>query len=701
MKREILSLLICVGILSGCQGSDSDADAGECVIGETISCGSGLCRGTSECTIDGWTPCSSSRRSCGICCVCGSEGNESFDCEECGDQDGDGYLSLECGGGDCDDLDHRVYPERWDECDGIDNDCDSAFDEDEAVTECGENVCTGEQYCVGGEFSQCSTYGLDCGPCCRCTAEGMLGDFCSTCEEGDVIECGTGECWGTRFCLGDSWSNCSSAGDGCGTCCVCNENGNPEEICASCEDGDVEICGADDCSGYRVCVGDSWGDCSTFGDDCGHCCECNEFGHAVTICSTCEEGETELCGSGDCSGYRVCVGDSWSACSTEGRSCGTCCVCDADGASEAICDVCEEGDIRACGSGDCAGYQLCLADSWGECSSRGLDCGVCCICSESGLEAYDASQDSDCPDFDCPAYSGCEYGWVYCGTHGDHVHVELTAHTVMGVCNGLEACGHEECYTGEWKVCENDSDGDRYSESCGDCDDSDPTVYTGAAEICGDFIDNDCDGVLEEGCCLDWDGDGHIDATCGGDDCNDSDPAVYPGALEICDGQDNDCDGGNDNLESWSAIHRTSTVTIPSSKCSTDPCCSYTTHREPGLAYSMATSGIDFMAINPASINLTADAERLYYASTAYSDARIEYRVNYSASGTLTQGYNFRSPTHSACGSLFGTPGANNPQSFSTSGTDVPLSVEWWVPNAGDYGVSLKNFEVEITMSCY
>jgi hypothetical protein len=92
-----------------------------------------------------------------------------------------------------------------------------------------------------------------------------------------------------------------------------------------------------------------------------------------------------------------------------------------------------------------------------------------------------------------------------------------------------------------------DGDGDGHLDAaCGgdDCDDENPSVHPGAEEVCGDGLDQDCDGQDLACPCPDGDGDGHLDAACGGDDCDDENPSVHPGAAEICgDGLDQDCDG--------------------------------------------------------------------------------------------------------------------------------------------------------------
>ena len=88
-----------------------------------------------------------------------------------------------------------------------------------------------------------------------------------------------------------------------------------------------------------------------------------------------------------------------------------------------------------------------------------------------------------------------------------------------------------------------DTDGDGHFDM-EDCGPDDPLVFPGAPDLCGDGVDQDCDG--QDG--QDGDGDGYpAEGSDVGDceaDCNDNDDRVHPGAEEIPnDDVDNDCDG--------------------------------------------------------------------------------------------------------------------------------------------------------------
>ncbi len=87
-----------------------------------------------------------------------------------------------------------------------------------------------------------------------------------------------------------------------------------------------------------------------------------------------------------------------------------------------------------------------------------------------------------------------------------------------------------------WEACEAPAG---YVASDDDCDDTDPALNPGAAEVYYDGIDQDCDADNE----YDADGDRHDAADQGGDDCDDLDPEVHPEAEETCNGVDDDCDG--------------------------------------------------------------------------------------------------------------------------------------------------------------
>ena len=82
-----------------------------------------------------------------------------------------------------------------------------------------------------------------------------------------------------------------------------------------------------------------------------------------------------------------------------------------------------------------------------------------------------------------------------------------------------------------------DADGDGFCAPV-DCDESNPDINPGQAEVCNE-IDDNCNGGMEEDELSDDDGDGVV--TCL--DCDDLNPDLFPGNAEVCNGEDEDCDG--------------------------------------------------------------------------------------------------------------------------------------------------------------
>jgi len=117
-------------------------------------------------------------------------------------------------------------------------------------------------------------------------------------------------------------------------------------------------------------------------------------------------------------------------------------------------------------------------------------------------------------------------------------------------CDGWADECDEDCNPGL------DLDGDGWNTVCGvpDCDDTDPLTYPFAHDFCGDGIDQDCDGSIDEGC-------GGTCATCAGVECGDiPDPNCFGtincgncglhGSCSLntcsCDAQHTDCAGSCD-----------------------------------------------------------------------------------------------------------------------------------------------------------
>src|SRR5439155_234931 len=99
----------------------------------------------------------------------------------------------------------------------------------------------------------------------------------------------------------------------------------------------------------------------------------------------------------------------------------------------------------------------------------------------------------------------------------------------------------------------------------GDCNDDDPKVHPGQAEVCNG-VDDDCNGKVDDGLTFtdyypDKDGDGYgssaaaAQSSCkpvagkvtSNSDCNDANAGIHPGATEVCNGVDDNCNGQVDD----------------------------------------------------------------------------------------------------------------------------------------------------------
>ncbi len=161
-------------------------------------------------------------------------------------------------------------------------------------------------------------------------------------------------------------------------------------------------------------------------------------------------------------------------------------------------------------------------------------------CGQQGRDAVVVRLNSDFPDSD-------EDGDGV-GTVGSRADCDDDDPAVFPAANEVADGKDNDC---DWLIDEGtssyDDDGDTFSEAAGDCDDTRDTVYPGAHEV-PDGRDQDCDGRIDEGTVH---GDDDMDgfSTVEGD-CDDEDREIHPTAQEICGNWvDDNCNGLRDDEE--------------------------------------------------------------------------------------------------------------------------------------------------------
>ncbi|MFC1768545.1 putative metal-binding motif-containing protein [Nanoarchaeota archaeon] len=67
-------------------------------------------------------------------------------------------------------------------------------------------------------------------------------------------------------------------------------------------------------------------------------------------------------------------------------------------------------------------------------------------------------------------------------------------------CDGIIDCDDTDCESNFYCEYCVDNDGDTYQACEGDCNDGNWDINPAANEVCGDLLDNNCDGIVDEGC---------------------------------------------------------------------------------------------------------------------------------------------------------------------------------------------------------
>jgi hypothetical protein len=471
------------------------------------------------------------------------------------DVDGDGYGDLDvvvesCDPGpgfvssstDCDDNDPSAHPGHYEICDGVDNDCDEAIDEDAVdATDWYPDADT-DGFGSGEAMRSCTAIDghADTDGDCNDDDASVHPDAAEICDDADTDE----DCSGLADDADGSvvaatttvWyrdADEDGHGDVLYGLARCDSPTGYVAVASDCDDDDASINpdALETCNGTDDdCDGDTDEDDATDPSTWYADTDDDGFGNPADTAHACDEPDGYVADNTDCDDTNRDVHP---------------------GATE-YCNEVDDDCDSTIDEDDAADVETWFADEdedgFGDASHR-IDA---CMAPDGYV-----ADDHDCNDTDGDISPGAEESCDEIDNNCDGAIDEATAvdaHTWY-LDSDSDGFGDQSSPT---QAC---SQPDGFVDDDTDCDDSDSNNYPDADEFC-DGVDNDCDDEIDEVTAVDahtWyldsDSDGFGDQSsptqaCSqpegfvddDTDCDDSDSNNYPDADEFCDGVDNDCD---------------------------------------------------------------------------------------------------------------------------------------------------------------
>ncbi|MFZ5477591.1 MAG: putative metal-binding motif-containing protein [Myxococcota bacterium] len=478
------------------------------------------------------------------------------------DVDGDGFVAEADGGLDCDDARANVNPNAPEVCDGLDNDCNGATDDD---------AVDGYSWYPDGDADG---FGRDDGMVTSCASPQGYAAYGGDCDDADAaFHPGAPE----TDCADPNDYNCDGStgeddrdGDGWIACLECND------ASAAAYPGATELCDEidDDCDG-AIDEADA-ADATAWYTDA----DVDGYGDPASVQTACERPLGLVADGTDCNdadstvnpgGLERCSGPGDEDCDGEVDEKGAdgCAVWyyDADGdghgTSDDACYCVATGAYRATTADDCDdGEPLAWTGNAEVCDGVDNDCDGTADQDATGATTWYRDADADGYGDSAASLNACTQPSGYVSAGGDCDDTSAAYNP-----GATESCSGTVDYNCDGSVGRTDADGDGWA-ACEECNDGDASAYPGATETC-DGVDDDCDGTADDDAtdATTWyyDGDGDGYGTSGtttracsapsryvsnASDCDDASAAASPAGSETCGGGDEDCDGTTDEAGS-------------------------------------------------------------------------------------------------------------------------------------------------------